>query len=105
MEPWQLLQVCPLECPPSIPGTCLLPSCSLGISTTVDPRLACASIYATQFLGMAVGWPLVQCQLVVSSLWGIFYFQELTDTRSIAIFCMSAAAVFAGVVMLGLFGL
>lgn len=28
------------------------------------------SIYTTQFLGLAVGWPLVQCQLLVSTAWG-----------------------------------
>jgi hypothetical protein len=27
------------------------------------------SIFATEYLGMALGWPLVQCQLVVSNLW------------------------------------
>jgi hypothetical protein len=26
-------------------------------------------------MGMAVGWPLVQCQLIVSTLWGIVYYK------------------------------
>lgn len=27
------------------------------------------SIYAVQYLGLSLGWPLVQCQLIISSLW------------------------------------
>eukprot|EP00192_Tetraselmis_astigmatica_P013260 CAMPEP_0117671826 /NCGR_PEP_ID=MMETSP0804-20121206/13559_1 /TAXON_ID=1074897 /ORGANISM="Tetraselmis astigmatica, Strain CCMP880" /LENGTH=325 /DNA_ID=CAMNT_0005480349 /DNA_START=368 /DNA_END=1346 /DNA_ORIENTATION=- len=63
------------------------------------------SIYATQYLGLAVGWPLVQCQLIVSTTWSIVYFKELTDPPSIACFALSSIAVLAGVIMLGLFGL
>mmetsp|Transcript_27542 Transcript_27542/g.65250 ORF Transcript_27542/g.65250 Transcript_27542/m.65250 type:complete len:359 (+) Transcript_27542:82-1158(+) len=63
------------------------------------------SIYTTEFLGMAVGWPLVQCQLLVSTLWGIIYFRELTDTYSVTVFMISSCAVLTGVIMLGLFGL
>eukprot|EP00899_Mesostigma_viride_P017118 jgi/Mesvir1/25407/Mv01441-RA.1 len=63
------------------------------------------SIYATQYLGMAVGWPLVQCQLLVSGLWGIFYYEEVTGSRAIALFFLSALVVLAGVVMLSIFGL
>ena len=27
------------------------------------------SIYAVEYLGLSLGWPLVQCQLIISSLW------------------------------------
>mmetsp|Transcript_37726 Transcript_37726/g.96529 ORF Transcript_37726/g.96529 Transcript_37726/m.96529 type:complete len:338 (-) Transcript_37726:361-1374(-) len=63
------------------------------------------SIYTTQFLGLAVGWPLVQCQLLVSTLWGILYFREMTDAYSVGVTCVSSLAVLAGVIILGLFGL
>jgi glucose uptake protein GlcU len=63
------------------------------------------SIYTTQFLGLAVGWPLVQCQLLVSTAWGILYFRELTDTYSVSVTCVSSVFVLAGVIILGLFGL
>ena len=27
------------------------------------------SIYAVEYLGLSLGWPMVQCQLIISSLW------------------------------------
>ena len=27
------------------------------------------SIYAVEYLGLSLGWPIVQCQLIISSLW------------------------------------
>ena len=33
------------------------------------------SIYATQFLGLTIGFPLTQTALLVSGLWGLFFFK------------------------------
>ena len=63
------------------------------------------SIYATAYLGMAYGWPLVQCQLLISALWSIFYYQEITDKFSIAVFGGSCFVVLLGVIVLGKYGM
>ena len=35
-----------------------------------------AGILATRELGLALAWPLIQCQLLVSSAWGALYYRE-----------------------------
>ncbi|KAK3236895.1 hypothetical protein CYMTET_52990, partial [Cymbomonas tetramitiformis] len=64
-----------------------------------------SSIYATQYLGMALGWPLVQCQLIVSTLWGVFYYEEITGSRSIVVLLLSSLLMLLGVIILGVYGL
>lgn len=59
-----------------------------------------ASIVATQALGIAVAWPVVQCNLVVSSLWGILYYREVSEMQSVASFFAATAVVLVGVVLL-----
>merc|ERR1712187_83525 len=44
------------------------------------------SVHATLRLGQAVGFPLTQSCVLVSGLWGIFYFRELTDRKALAMF-------------------
>lgn len=36
-----------------------------------------SSLYAVTFLGFAIGVPLTQLALIISALWGIFYFKEV----------------------------
>jgi Transmembrane family, TMEM144 of transporters len=60
------------------------------------------SIYATEFLGMAIAFPLVQCNLVVSSLWGILYYREVQGASAVAAFFASTGVVLLGVLLLGL---
>lgn len=62
------------------------------------------SIFATEYLGIAIGWPIVQCQLVVSNLWGIFYYGEITGQKSIMVFLGSALVLLGGVVVLSVYG-
>jgi len=62
------------------------------------------SIFATEYLGIAVGWPLVQCNLLVSNFWGIFYYEEISGKRSIVAFMGSALVLLSGVVVLSVFG-
>lgn len=62
------------------------------------------SIYATMYLGMSLGWPLVQCQLIVSALWAVFYYKEVTDRRLIAGLLSSSLVVVLGAAVLAKFG-
>ena len=52
-----------------------------------------------------MGWPLVQCQLIVSTMWGIGYYKEVTGPGPIMVFVTSALVVLAGVVVLGTYGM
>ena len=36
-------------------------------------------IIAISKLGMAIGWPIVQCNLLISVLWGLFYYKEVAS--------------------------
>ena len=62
------------------------------------------SIYAVNYLGLSLGWPLVQCQLIVSSLWAILYYREINGWKTIAIFVASTACILAGVFVLASYG-
>lgn len=35
------------------------------------------SVIAVDKLGLSIGYPLIQCQLIISNLWAIFYYHEL----------------------------
>lgn len=63
------------------------------------------SIIATDSLGIAVGWPLTTCAIVVSNSWAIFYYKEVTGRRAIAGFFGSTALILIGMVFLGVWGL
>jgi len=62
------------------------------------------SILTTQYWGMAVGWPIVQCHLLIATLWSIYYYEEITDSRSITAFFGSATILVVGVGVLGALG-
>lgn len=62
------------------------------------------SIYAVQYLGLALGWPLVQCQLIVSSLWAIVYYREIQGWITVVIFIVSTALILVGVFILAAHG-
>ncbi|KAL2612270.1 hypothetical protein R1flu_023962 [Riccia fluitans] len=62
------------------------------------------SIVTTQYLGMALGWPLVQCQLLVSAMWAVFYYEEVSGRKAATILLGSCGLVVVGAMMLGRFG-
>lgn len=64
----------------------------------------CAT-YATQYLGNTVGYPLTQTCIVVSGLWGIFYYRELTAASQISAWAASATLIIVGAAMLAIWGL
>jgi glucose uptake protein GlcU len=78
--------------------TCAKPALLTGLLWSAGN--AC-SIVAISRLGVAIGWPLVQCQLVVSTTWGVWYYREVRGRRAISGFFASALLVLFGVIMLG----
>jgi glucose uptake protein GlcU len=59
-----------------------------------------ASIKATEALGMAVAYPVIQAQLVVSSLWGILYYREVTTRASMYLLLLCTVSLAAGISVL-----
>lgn len=58
------------------------------------------SLISVYYLGEGVGYPLVQTSILVSGLWGIFYFKEVTGLRRISLwFCSASLAIF-GILLL-----
>ena len=86
---------------------------SAHVSVAAKPALAtgllwsagnACSIFAAEKLGLSVGWPLVQCQLLVSVCWGVFYYREVTGAAATACIFAGSAVVLAGVGLLAQFG-
>ncbi len=63
-----------------------------------------ASIYAVKYLGLTIGFPLTQMALVVSGLWGIFFYREVNRRSAIVMFFVSAAIILLGAALLSLYG-
>lgn len=59
------------------------------------------ALYAVSTLGQAVGYSLVQCSVVVSGLWGVLYYRELTGL-SVLYWWLSCAVCGTGVMGLAL---
>ena len=53
-----------------------------------------------QVLGEAVGYSICQTSLLVSGLWGIFYFQEVKGFRQRILWGSSAIVTLLGIVLL-----
>ena len=51
---------------------------------------------------MALAWPLIQCQLLVSTAWGALYYREQSGRRQIGGMVAATALVVAGAVLLTL---
>jgi len=55
-------------------------------------------------LGLAAGFPLTQCALVVSSIIGVFFYGELRNAKYVIIFFVACAALVSGAFVLALYG-
>ncbi|CAJ1947201.1 unnamed protein product [Cylindrotheca closterium] len=55
------------------------------------------SILATGALGQGVGNSLVQLKILISGLWGIFYYKEIQNKRSIKFWFLSASICISGI--------
>eukprot|EP00128_Syssomonas_multiformis_P007969 Colp12_sorted_trinity150504_noHs@12248 len=52
-----------------------------------------AATYATYYLGNTVGYPLTQCCIVVSGLWGIIFYREIKGLYPVGIFALATAII------------
>jgi len=62
------------------------------------------SIYATQYLGLTIGFPLTQMALLVGGLWGMLLFREITRVGAILSFFASALVLLGGAALLSFYG-
>lgn len=58
------------------------------------------SILAVENMGEGVGYSLTQTSMLVSGLWGIFYFHEIEGCRTISKWCASAIVTVLGIILL-----
>jgi glucose uptake protein GlcU len=59
------------------------------------------SLISVFYLGQGVGYPLVQTSIIVSGLWGIFYFKEITGFERISKWLASSLLTIFGILLLG----
>eukprot|EP01119_Soliformovum_irregulare_P018063 TRINITY_DN5475_c0_g1_i1.p1 TRINITY_DN5475_c0_g1~~TRINITY_DN5475_c0_g1_i1.p1 ORF type:complete len:343 (-),score=79.59 TRINITY_DN5475_c0_g1_i1:69-1097(-) len=62
------------------------------------------SVYATIYLGLTIGFPLTQTALVVSGLWGIIVFKEMTGFFPILFWTISVMILLTGAFLLSMYG-
>lgn len=78
----------------------LLPAMAAGFISNMG---TVASIYATVNLGLTVGFPLTQMAVLVSGLWGLFLFKEMTRWNAIGAFFVSGVVLIGGAALLAVF--
>lgn len=59
------------------------------------------NLITVSYLGQGVGYPLVQSSMLVSGLWGIFYFKEVQGTARICKWLLSSLVTLCGILLLG----
>ena len=59
------------------------------------------SILSVAYLGQAVGYSACQAQLLISGMWGVFYFKEIKGEETITKWFASAVIAFVGIIWLG----
>lgn len=60
------------------------------------------SIVAVSILGLAKGLPLTQSSLLISAMWGLFYFKEITKSSQVRQVIIGSIVLLSGVIILGL---
>ena len=63
------------------------------------------SVVAVDALGISIGFPIVQCNLIISNLWALFYYHEIQGREAVYWFMGSTLVIVAGVCLLAVFGL
>ena len=58
------------------------------------------SLISVFYLGEGVGYPLVQTSILVSGLWGIFYFKEIEGSERISKWLISSLSTIFGILLL-----
>jgi len=60
-----------------------------------------SGIVSIQKLGNFMGYSLNQSSMIISGLWGIFYYKEIPGCRNILGFILSSVIVFVGILLMG----
>jgi len=60
-----------------------------------------SGIVSIQKLGNFMGYSLNQSSMIVSGLWGIFYYKEIPGLKNILGFILSSVIVFVGIILMG----
>jgi hypothetical protein len=60
------------------------------------------SILAVTYLGQGVGNSLVQTKILISGLWGIFFYKEISGTKTISMWFLSATIALVAIIWLSL---
>lgn len=58
------------------------------------------SLISVFYLGEGVGYPLVQTSILISGLWGLFYFKEIQGTDRITKWLLSSVITVCGILLL-----
>jgi Transmembrane family, TMEM144 of transporters len=58
------------------------------------------SLISVYYLGEGVGYPLVQTSILISGLWGLFYFKEIQGTERISKWLLSSIMTVFGILLL-----
>ena len=99
--------VCALQCRSALEGFKMLPSFHL--KDMFKPGMTAGLLYSIgnlsgivsiQKLGNYMGYSLNQSSLLVSGLWGIFYYKEIPETKDVLGFSVSSVIVFAGIILM-----
>jgi hypothetical protein len=61
-----------------------------------------SGIVSIQKLGNFMGYSLNQSSMIVSGLWGIFYYKEIPGFKNIVGFILSSVIVFVGILLMGM---
>jgi len=59
-----------------------------------------ASMISVDYLGEAIGYSVIQGSILISGLWGIFWFNEVKGSKNILFWFLSAFLTFAGILLL-----
>jgi len=62
------------------------------------------SVHASEYLGVALGFPLTQSCVVICALWGIVLFGEMRSCQARVACCLGIAVVLVGAILLSQFG-
>jgi glucose uptake protein GlcU len=82
------------------PAEVLLPAFCCGVMWAIGNL---GSVFATQYLGLAVGFSLTQVCLIVAGVWAIVLLKELKGFIPIGLWGISALVVLGGAVLLSIF--
>ena len=74
-----------------------LPGCTAGALWSIGNFF---SLISVMYLGEGVGYSVTQSAMLVSGLWGIFYFKEVTGYEAITKWFMSALLTISGILLL-----